>query len=68
MDELKLIFSEINEADEIEDLWDSNELVLRINEKVKELPNKDADEILLQLRRTFEDVKYQSMISSVDSV
>ena len=68
IDELKLIFSEIDEADEIEDLWDSNELVKRINEKIKELPNKDADEILLQLRRTLDDVKYQSMISSADSV
>ena len=66
--ELKLIFSEVDEPDEIEDLWNSNELVKRINEKIKELPNKDADEILLQLRRTLDDVKYQSMINSADSV
>lgn len=76
---LKLQFSTISvdDMDEIEDLWNSNEYVIRINEmlnpnkdnpsKIK-IPQKDADDLLLLLRRTFDEIKYQLMISSVDSV
>ena len=67
IEKLKLIFSEIDEIDMIEDLWESNEVVKRIKEKSKELPNKDADEILLSLNRTLEDIKYKSMINSFDT-
>lgn len=67
IDMVKKVFSEITDIETLEDCWNSNALVIEINKKVKELPGKDADEILLSLRRTFEDIKYQLMISTVDS-